>query len=68
MYMERSAVDKNRCTALKDWERLCVHAKHHQTGDQGSLGMEWDMEKLGLVVSGFHLPFDLCWSVVVQGS
>ena len=46
MYMERSAVDKNRYTALKDWERLCVHAKHCQTGGQGSLGMEWDMEKL----------------------
>ena len=61
MYMERSAVDKNRCTALKDWERLCVHAKHCQTGGQESLGMEWDMEKLlGLVASGSHLPFDLC--------
>ena len=67
MYMERSAVDKSRRTALKDWERLCVHAKHCQTGGQGSLGMEWDMEKLLRpgIATGFHLPFDLYWSVVV---
>ena len=39
MHMERSAVNKNRCIALKDWDRLCVHAKHHQTG---GLETEWD--------------------------
>ena len=39
MHMERSAVDKNRCIALKDWGRLCVHAKRRQTGGQGSLGL-----------------------------
>ena len=43
MYIKRSAVNKNRYTALKEWERLCVHAKHGQTGGQGSLAMEWDM-------------------------
>ena len=44
--MERSAVNKNRRTALKEWETLCVHAKHHQTEGQRSAGIEWDMEKL----------------------
>ena len=37
MHMERSAVNKNRCIALKDCDRLCVHAKYHQTGDQAGL-------------------------------
>ena len=39
-------MNKNRHIALKEWERLCVHAKHHQTRGQGSPAIEWDMEKL----------------------
>ena len=46
MYMEKSAVNKNRCIVLKEWERLCVPAEHCQTGDQGSLAIKWDVKKL----------------------
>ena len=38
-------MNKNRHIALKEWERLCVHGKHRQTGGQGSLAME-DTEKV----------------------
>jgi hypothetical protein len=63
VHMERSAVNKNRCIALKGWDRLCVHAKHCQ----GSLGIEWDIEKLLSSGSTYHI-FDLCWFVVVLWS
>ena len=64
MHMERSAVNKNRCIALKDWDRLCVHARHHQTGGQGSLGIEWDILYQEIVevlyVNWYHLPLKTC--------
>ena len=44
MYIKRSAVNENRCIALKEWERLCMHAKHHQANGQGSLAIELDIE------------------------
>ena len=49
MHMERSAVNKNRCIALKDWDRMHIHAKHRQTGSQGSLGIEWDQEPSSVI-------------------
>ena len=41
MYMERSVMNKKRCIALKEWERLYVHVKHCQTGGQKSLAIEY---------------------------
>ena len=62
MHMERSAVNKNRCITLKDWDRLRVHAKYYQIGGQKSLGVEWVhipvyIEKLSTCHSTYYQKF-----------
>ena len=57
-------MNKNRRIALKEWERLCVHAKYRQTEGQGSLAMERDMEKVSPSTYVRDMVVSLCISLL----
>ena len=65
MHMERSAVNKNRCIALKDWDRLCARENIVRLEVRGHLGFSTYVGyHINTLNCSGHLPlnFDLLWS------